>query len=45
MHYLGYYISALRGFCALKFLYTLEIDQALVAHTQRRTGVTPQKKI
>ena len=37
--YLGYYISALRGCCALKFLHALEIDQALLAHTQRRTGV------
>jgi len=37
--YLGYYISALRVCCALKFLHALEIDQALAAHTQRRTGV------
>jgi len=41
--YLGYYISALKGCCALKFLHALEIDQALVAYTQRRTGVPPQK--
>ena len=40
--YLGYYISALRGCCALKFLHALEIDKALVAHTQRRTGVPPK---
>jgi len=37
--YLGYYISAVRGCCALKFLHALEIDQALVAQTQRRMGV------
>ena len=29
----GEYISALRGCCPLKFLYALEIDQALIAHT------------
>ena len=40
--YLGYYISALWGCCALKFLHALEIDQALVAHTQRRRGVPPK---
>ena len=40
--FLEYYISALKGCCALKFLHALEIDQALVAHTQRRTGVPPK---
>jgi len=40
--YLGYYISALNGCCVLKFLHALEIDQASVALTQRRTG-SPQK--
>ena len=38
----GYYISALRDFCALKFLHPLEIDQSLLAHTPTGTGV-PQK--
>jgi len=32
--FLGYYISALRGCCALKFLHALHIDQALLAHTR-----------
>ena len=32
------YILALRGCCALKFLYTLESDQGLLAHTRRGTG-------
>ena len=35
-------ISAPKGCCALKFLSALEIDQALIAHTQSGTGV-PQK--
>jgi len=38
----GYYNSALRGCCALKFLHTLEIDQGYLAHTPTGTGV-PQK--
>ena len=39
----GDYISALRGCCAMKFLHTLEIDQGLLAHTRRGTGVpSPQ---
>ena len=42
--FLGHYISAHRGCCDLKFLYVLEIDQALLAHTQTGTGVPPQKK-
>jgi len=37
--YSGDYISALRGYCALKFLHTLEIDKGLLAHTRRGTGV------
>ena len=43
MHFsLGHYISAHRGCCDLKLLHALEIDQALLAHTQTGTGV-PQK--
>ena len=37
--FLGYYISALRGCCALKFLHALEIDQGYLAHTPIGTGV------
>ena len=37
--YLGNYISAHRGFCAVIFLHALEIDQALLAHTPTGTGV------
>ena len=37
------YISALRGFCALKFLHALEIDQGYLAHTHLGRG-SPQKK-
>ena len=37
----GYYISALRGCCALKFLHALQIDQALLAHTGTGRGVPP----
>jgi len=39
---LAYYISALMGCCALKFLHALEIEQALLAHTPSGAGV-PQK--
>jgi len=41
------YISALRGYCRLKFSHALEIDQVLLAYTPTRTGSTspPQKKI
>jgi len=42
MHFLAYYISALRGCCALKFLHALEIDQALLAHSPSGAGVTPK---
>jgi len=40
--FLADYISARRGCCAPKILHALEIDQALIAHTQSGTGV-PQK--
>jgi len=40
--YLAYYISALRGCCAINLLYTLEIDQALLVHTP--IGISPPKK-
>jgi len=43
MHFLGYYISALRGCCALKFLHALEIDQGYLAHNW--DGGAPQKII
>ena len=39
----GYYISALRECCALKFLHALEIDQGYLAHTPPGTGVPPKK--
>jgi len=39
----GYYISALRGCCAMKFLCALEIDQGYLAHTPTGTGVPPKK--
>jgi len=45
MHFLGYYISALRGCCALKILHGLQIDQALLAHTELGGGVPPKKLI
>ena len=32
-------ISALRGCCAMKFLYALEIDQGYLSHTPTGTGV------
>jgi len=43
----GDYISALRGcLIPLKFSYALQIDQALIAHTQIYVdGVPPQKKL
>jgi len=31
----GDYISALRGYCPLKFFHALEIDQGLLAHTPK----------
>ena len=40
--FLAYYISALRGCCAMKFLYALDIDQVYLAHTQTGTGVPPK---
>ena len=45
MHFLAYYISALRGCCALKFLHTLVIDQGYLAHTPTGTAVPPKKLI
>jgi len=39
--FLVYYISTLRGCCALKFLHALEIDQALLPHTPSGAGVPP----
>jgi len=36
-------ISAFRGCCALTFLYMLEIDQGLLVHTRRGTGIPLQK--
>ena len=39
----GNYISALRGCCAMKFLYALAIDQGSLAHTPTGTGVPPKK--
>jgi len=39
----GYYISAITGCCALKFLHALEIDQGYLAHTPTGTGVPPKK--
>ena len=38
MYFLADYIWAHRGCCALKFLHALEIDQALIAHTQMGMG-------
>ena len=35
MYFSGDYISALRGCSPFKFLYALEIDQGLIAHTPR----------
>ena len=40
--FLAYYISTLRGCCALKFLHALKIDQALLAHTPSWAGVHPK---
>ena len=42
--YLGYHISAHRGWCAVKFLHALDIDQASIAHTRSGMGV-PQKML
>jgi len=33
-----------RGFCALKFIHALEIDQVLIAHAQMGMRVPPPKK-
>ena len=37
------YISALTGWCALKFLYALQIAEDLLTHTQTGTGSPPPK--
>jgi len=42
---LAYYISALRGCCALKFLHAIEIHQNYLAHTPAGTGVPAKKKL
>jgi len=39
----GNYISALKGCCAMKFLYALQVDQGYLAHTPTGTGVPPKK--
>jgi len=39
----GYYISALRGCCAMIFLNALKIDQGYLAHIPTGTGVAPKK--
>jgi len=38
MHLLANYISAIRGCWALKFLYALQIGQALLAHIRTERG-------
>jgi len=38
----GYYISALRRCCALKFLHALEIDKGYLAHTPTGKEVPPK---
>jgi len=42
-HFSGDYISALRGCCAVTFLYPLEIDLGYLAHTPTGTEVPPKK--
>ena len=42
-HFSGDYISALSGCCALKFLFTLEIDLGYLAHTPTGTWVKIQR--
>jgi len=42
-HFSGDYSSALRGYCPLKFLHVLEIDQSLLAHIPTGTGSGSQK--
>jgi len=41
----GDYISALKGWCTLKYLHALEIDQALLAHILAGKGVPPNKNL
>ena len=40
----GDYISAVRGCCAMKLLYALEIDQGYLTHTPTGTGFPPPLK-
>jgi len=39
------YISALTGWCALKFLYALQIAEDLLTHIQTGTGVPLPSKV
>jgi len=43
MYFFKNYISALRGYCRLKFLHALEIHQGLLEHTPNGNGVPPKK--
>jgi len=38
----GYYISTLRGCCALKFSHALQIDKGLPEHTGDERGIPPK---
>jgi len=40
----GDYISAVRGWCIVKILYALEIDQGYLAHTLTGTVSPPPRK-
>jgi len=42
LHYSGDYISALRGCWPLKYEHALQIDQGLLTHTLKGTGVPPK---
>ena len=39
----GDYISAVRGYCAMKLLHALEIDRGYLTHTPTGTVVPPKK--
>jgi len=39
----GYYISARRGCCALKFVHVLEIDQGYLAHIPQKNLIVKIK--
>ena len=41
VNFVGYYISAPRGRCRLKFLHALENDQGFLAHTLLGMGFPP----